>query len=89
MATLSVVPNSKTTAVKFDEVPAANDHLLQVNPGVDAFYALSQAGALESCVVDLLNQAVSADGMDCSTVYLCRHALETAIALRTSIGAAA
>lgn len=92
MTTDRVAPLKLTRSSGFHYV--ANDQgeqaeLFQIPAGLSGDYALSHASALESCVLDALDKTISGGGtMDANLAMLCHHALETAIGLRFSVGAA-
>lgn len=86
---LEIVASEFTRRAEFELIPAFNKCLLEVSPGIPAIYALSQAGALDSAVLHVLERMVSdgpeSGGYQIDLVSLCTLALETAIALRESV----
>lgn len=72
-----------TREVLFRDIPAEQQHLLMIVPGVFAATALREAADLEDAVRRLLVLGTEI-GIDGSLAYLCEFALEIASALRRS-----
>lgn len=82
MATQSV-----TKEVGFGFIPACDANTFTVRAGINSGFALGDADCLDSAVRALLQDAVSADGMDVDIAWLCRFAMNASCALRQAADA--
>jgi hypothetical protein len=81
--------NDKTKEASFGFSPVQDRDTLAVKAGCDSLLALSQAGALEEGVKELLSDSVGVGGLGPNTAYLCAFAMDAAFALRTAANAVA